>query len=160
MQKENGLRRFYDYVIACDSFKGKISQMKVVEDFESRPHKAVSLVVEREKGDTGMERAEAAKGATWLQLRKVARKKHRRKKAEKKRSQTRAEKKDKLGAKSPKKSLRAPRRERVHKKMPSRSHKEQLGKGSRKIGTAPNRKRRRRGRGRLARGGPDGSTVG
>ena len=29
--------------------KGKISQMKVVEDSESRPHKAVSFVVERGK---------------------------------------------------------------------------------------------------------------
>ena len=29
--------------------KEKISQMEVVEDFESRPHKAVSCVVEREK---------------------------------------------------------------------------------------------------------------
>ena len=33
--------RTYDYVIACHSFRGKISQMKVVEDFES-------VVVERE----------------------------------------------------------------------------------------------------------------
>ena len=31
------------------SFKGKISQMEVVEDFESRPHEAVSFVVKREK---------------------------------------------------------------------------------------------------------------
>ena len=29
--------------------------MKVVEDFESRPHKAVSSWAERDKGDTGME---------------------------------------------------------------------------------------------------------
>ena len=29
--------------------------MKVVEDFESRPHKAVSFVVERDKGGAGME---------------------------------------------------------------------------------------------------------
>ena len=33
----------YDYVIACDSLKGKISQMEVLEDFESRPHKAASF---------------------------------------------------------------------------------------------------------------------
>ena len=43
------VEKVYDYVIACDSLKGKISQMKVVEDFESRPHKAMSFVVEREK---------------------------------------------------------------------------------------------------------------
>ena len=30
----------------------------------------------KRKGDTGMERGEAAKGLTWLQWRKVARKKH------------------------------------------------------------------------------------
>ena len=35
--------------------KEKIAQMEEVEDFESRPHKAVSFVVERDKGDTGME---------------------------------------------------------------------------------------------------------
>ena len=43
----------YDYVIVCNSFKGKISQMNVVEDFESMPHKAVTFVVE-----TGKERQE------------------------------------------------------------------------------------------------------
>ena len=48
--------------------------MDVVEDFESRPHKAVSCVVRREKGDKGMERTEAAEGAAWLQWRKAARK--------------------------------------------------------------------------------------
>ena len=36
-------------VIACSSLKGTISQMKVVDDFESRPHKAVTFVVERGK---------------------------------------------------------------------------------------------------------------
>ena len=38
-----------DHVIACNSLKGKISQMKVVEDFESMPHKAVSFVLLRGK---------------------------------------------------------------------------------------------------------------
>ena len=41
--------RTYDHVIACNCLKGKISHMKVVEDFESRPHEAVSFVVEGEK---------------------------------------------------------------------------------------------------------------
>ena len=36
-------------VIACDSLKGNTSQMEVVEDFESRPHKAVSFFVELRK---------------------------------------------------------------------------------------------------------------
>ena len=31
------------------ALKEKITQMEVVEDFESRPHKAVSFVAEREK---------------------------------------------------------------------------------------------------------------
>ena len=32
-----------------NSLRGKITQMEAVEDFESRPHKAVSFVVERDK---------------------------------------------------------------------------------------------------------------
>ena len=44
------VEKVYDYVIACNSLKGKISQMNVVEDVESRPHKAVTFVVERGKG--------------------------------------------------------------------------------------------------------------
>ena len=42
-------------LIACTSLKGKISDTKVIEDFESRPHKAVTFVVERErKGRNGV----------------------------------------------------------------------------------------------------------
>ena len=47
--KGEWIERTYDYVIACNSFKGKNPHMKVVKDFESRPHKAVSFVVERDK---------------------------------------------------------------------------------------------------------------
>ena len=47
--KEEWIERTYDYVVASGSLKGKILQMEVVEDFESRPHKAVSFVVESEK---------------------------------------------------------------------------------------------------------------
>ena len=43
------MEKVFDFVIACNSLKGKISQVKVVEDFESRPHEAVSFVVERGK---------------------------------------------------------------------------------------------------------------
>ena len=46
--KGQWIEKIYD-VIAWNSFYGKISQMEVVEDFESRPHKAASFVVEREK---------------------------------------------------------------------------------------------------------------
>ena len=49
VSRENGLRRFNDYVIVCNSLKVKISQMEVVEDFESRPHKSVPFVIERGK---------------------------------------------------------------------------------------------------------------
>ena len=47
--KGEWIERTYDYVIAGGSLKRKsISQMEV-EDFESRPQKAVSFVVDREK---------------------------------------------------------------------------------------------------------------
>ena len=59
------MEKVYDYVIARSSLKVKISSdMKVTEDFESRPHKAVTFVVERGKGKTGKERAKTAEGAT------------------------------------------------------------------------------------------------
>ena len=47
-QKGEWIERTFEYVIASHSLKGKITQMEVVEDFESRPHKAASFVVERE----------------------------------------------------------------------------------------------------------------
>ena len=47
--QEEWVEKVYDYIIACNSLKGNISQMKVVEVFESRPHKAVSFVAERGK---------------------------------------------------------------------------------------------------------------
>ena len=43
--KREWIERTDDYVIASGSLKGKISQMEVVDDFESRPHKAVSSCV-------------------------------------------------------------------------------------------------------------------
>ena len=41
--------RTYDYVIASHGLQVKIKNMEVVEDFESRPHKAVIFLVERDK---------------------------------------------------------------------------------------------------------------
>ena len=43
--KGGWIEKVYDYVTACNSLKGQISQMEVVEDFESRPHKPVTFVV-------------------------------------------------------------------------------------------------------------------
>ena len=45
------MRRFTTTSLRCDGLKCKISQMEVVKDFESRAPKAVSFLVEREKGD-------------------------------------------------------------------------------------------------------------
>ena len=41
--------RTFDYVVASRCLRRKITQMESVEDFESRPRKAVSSVVERNK---------------------------------------------------------------------------------------------------------------
>ena len=43
------MEKVHDYVIACSSLKGIISEMQVIEDSVSRPHKAVTFVVERGK---------------------------------------------------------------------------------------------------------------
>ena len=44
------VEKVYDYVMACSCLKGKFSDMQVMEDFASRPHKAVTfIVVERGK---------------------------------------------------------------------------------------------------------------
>ena len=97
------IEKVHDHVIACDSLKGKISQVEVVEDFESRAHKAVSFLVESEKEIKGVQRAEAAEGAALLQWRKVARQKHK-KKRQRRRGATRGQRgKKQLGAKSLKK---------------------------------------------------------
>ena len=47
--KSEWVERIYDCVIACHSQRGTVSQKKVMEGFESRPHKAVSFVVVRDK---------------------------------------------------------------------------------------------------------------
>ena len=56
------------------NLKGKITKMEVVEDFESRPHRAVSFVIEREKEVQEWKRTENAQSAAWLQRRQAARK--------------------------------------------------------------------------------------
>ena len=58
--KGEWIERTHDDFTASHSLKGDTSQMEVVEDFESRPQKAVSFVVERDLDDAGMEGAEGA----------------------------------------------------------------------------------------------------
>ena len=47
--KGEWVEKVYDYVIASSSLKGRISDTQVIEDFEPRPHKAVTFIVERGK---------------------------------------------------------------------------------------------------------------
>ena len=61
--KGEWVEKVHDYVIACSSLKGRISDTKI--DFESRPHTAVTFVG-----------ATIAEGVTWIQRRKITRKKH------------------------------------------------------------------------------------
>ena len=46
--KGEWIEKVYDYDIACNSLEGNISQMEVAEDFEWRPHKAVSFLFPQE----------------------------------------------------------------------------------------------------------------
>ena len=47
--KREWVEKVYYYVTACSSLKGRISDMQVIEDFESRPRKAVTFVVGKGK---------------------------------------------------------------------------------------------------------------
>ena len=47
--KKVRIERTSDSVVASASLKGQILRMEVVENFESRPHEAVSFVVRSEK---------------------------------------------------------------------------------------------------------------
>ena len=79
VEKDVWIEGTYDYDVASGSLKGKISQMEVVEDFESRPHKVVSSVVERGKEIKEWSEKNLPKVlAAWLQWRKIARKEHKR----------------------------------------------------------------------------------
>ena len=56
--KGEWIERTYDYVIASGSLKGKISQMEVAEDFESRPHnKCLLWLKEKRRCRNGMSRS-------------------------------------------------------------------------------------------------------
>ena len=105
---------------------------EAVEDFEPRPHKAVSFVVEREKESrNGMSRSCLRRCLATVE----AGQEEAQKKNAVKRRKRRAGGGEKSGRKSLKKWLRASRRMQARMKMPSRPHKEQLGNVSSKIGT-------------------------
>ena len=55
--KGEWVKKVYDNVKAFSSLKGKISDMKVMEDFESRPHKAVTFCRQKGTGEARLERA-------------------------------------------------------------------------------------------------------
>ena len=61
--KGEWVEKVYDYVTAWRSLKGIISDMQVIEEFESRPHKAITFCSRKRKGKAGTERAKSAKGA-------------------------------------------------------------------------------------------------
>ena len=84
----------YDYVNANRSLRDKITKKEVVEDFESRPHKAVSFVMERGKRDPGMTRTKYVKSTPRLErwkavMKKVKQKKSREEEDEEKENQER-----------------------------------------------------------------------
>ena len=47
--KGEWIERTYDYVIASGSLTGKISQMEVAEDFESKPHNQCPLWLKQKR---------------------------------------------------------------------------------------------------------------
>ena len=60
------VEKVHDYVIACSSLKENKTDMKVMEDFESRPHKAVTSVVERGKERQEWNEQKTAQSVTWI----------------------------------------------------------------------------------------------
>ena len=87
--KGEWVEKVFDYVIECSSLKGRISDMTVTEDFESRPHKAVTFVVGRGKEKQQMPKAHQEEA----RKRKVGKKEKKAKKANKGRRKTRSAKK-------------------------------------------------------------------
>ena len=71
--KGEWIEKVYDYVIAWNSPKEKISQSEAVEDFESRPHKAVSLWKEKRRCRNGTRKASRKKRKRKRQRRRGGR---------------------------------------------------------------------------------------
>ena len=100
--------------------------MQVVEVFESRHHKAVSFLVEREKVMQEWNEQKLPR-CCLVTVEEGCQEETQKKKAEKKDSLTRTVRKGTLG-KSLKKWLRVSRRRQARRIMPRRLHSEQLGK--------------------------------
>ena len=140
-QVQNGewVQKVYDYVIACNSLKRNILQMKVVEDFESRPHKAVSFVVEREKEMQEWSEQKLPKVLPGYSGGRFP--------ARSAEERGREEEEPDDGKKERKIRNEVTQEVGVRKKMPSQLHKEPSGKRLSNIGTARKsntRKRRKR----------------
>ena len=91
--KGEWIEKVYDYAPACDSLKGKISQMEVVEDLESRPHKTASfVVVETRSCRNGASRS--CQRCCPVTVEEGCQEEAQKKKAEKKERQTRAVRKE------------------------------------------------------------------
>ena len=70
------VEKVYDYVIACNSLKGKNYRHAGGRRFRIKTAQGGHLWSRKRKGEAGMERSENAEGVTWIQWRKVTRKKH------------------------------------------------------------------------------------
>ena len=75
--------------------------MQVIEDFESRPHKAITFVVERGKERQAWNEEKTAEGVTRIQWREATREMHRR---ERQRERRRMRKKADKGRREMRKS--------------------------------------------------------
>ena len=95
--KGEWVEKVFDYVIACSSLRGRNSDMQVMEDFESRPHKAVTFCSPKRKREAGMERAKIAEEEDYQEearKRKVGKKEKKAKKANKGRTKMSKSKKE------------------------------------------------------------------
>ena len=101
--------------------------MEVMEDFESRPLKAVSFLVESEKELLGRNEQKLAEGAAWFSGGRLPGKEHERKRREEGGQDEDSEER-KIGMKSLKKCRHQGEGE-ARMRMARRLHKEQLGKG-------------------------------
>ena len=82
-QGPNGelLERTYGYVIAIRSLQGNIKDMKVLQEFESRPYKPIAFQVERDREVQVVRKIGTPEALPRLQRRKKARQKQSRRRS-------------------------------------------------------------------------------